>query len=82
MSTTKAKLIVFVVSTVASYALGWLDYLLNKRFILANIDALPWRYVIAKGFGTGTWWAIALSVLCGLLCVCYFWAQGMKERKY
>lgn len=47
-------------------AIGYIDYLMNKDFILANIEALPFRYKVAMGFGQWVWWTFLLSGITGI----------------
>lgn len=73
-------LIVFAVAAGLLHFVGWLDFQLNSRFILANSNALPLRYAISQGYGTGAWWAIGGSVLFGLLCVGYMFLPETPRR--
>ena len=60
-------LAIAVTFTAFMQAVGYVDYLVNKDFILANIEALPLRYKIALGFGEWQWWTFGISVVTGLL---------------
>lgn len=65
--------IAMIVSAVApavavlTYVAEYLFYLLNKSFILANIEALPFKYQIALGFAQFEWWAIVICILLGIV---------------
>jgi len=47
----RALLIVFAVCCLLTQVIGYVDYLLNEDFILANLSALPFRYKVALGYG-------------------------------
>jgi len=56
-----------LLAAVAVHLLEISYYYLNIKFILRNINALPFQYQIALGYGQGVWWAFLLSFVTGLL---------------
>jgi len=47
-------------------------YYLNLAFITRNIEALPFHYKIALGFGQGAWWSFLLSFATGVIVALSF----------
>lgn len=57
--------LVAVVVTAVSYGLELGYYYLNLAFIQKNIEALPFNFQIALGFGTFQWWGFVIAAVCG-----------------
>jgi len=60
-------LAVALIFAAVAQASGYIGYLLNKGFILANMDILPFHYRVFLGFGQWTWWSFLLSGTAGVL---------------
>jgi hypothetical protein len=66
----KRALVFFALATglaAITQTIGYVDYLMNRAFILANIETLPFRYSVALGFGSWQWWTFVISIVTGVI---------------
>ncbi len=68
----------FVITSVAYFS-EYIRYLLNKNFILTNINALPFKYQLMLGCGRWAWWSFLISGVIGLLVTLYLLYLLEKE---